>query len=190
MQRDRSAPHRLVAPPGPVGPRHGELDFLFERGMRDLDSEAANSVGGYAAGLGNGFGRITSIEIALGHQLEDRDGASAIREHRFADEAGGGSDRHTAGERARRFENERLAGLVAGKKPVIGRTRRPDDQPCGVGVAAQVIDIDPVGFQQLVDEREHEEAVGARPDADPLIGDGRIAGPHRIDRDVFGAAAA
>ena len=41
---------------------------------------------------------------------------------------------------------------------------------------------------QAVDERAGKETVGARPDADPFIGDRRIAGAHRIDGDEFGTA--
>ncbi len=42
-------------------------------------------------------------------------------------------------------------------------------------------------LQQLVHQRQHEQAVGARRDADPFVGDGGIAGAHRIDRDELGA---
>ena len=190
MQRDRPAAHRLVAPPGPVGPRHGELDFLLEGGAGHLGGEPANRRGRNAAGLGDGLRRVARIEIALGHQLEDRHGAPAVGQHRLADEAGRNSGRHAAGERSRRFEDERLAGLVAGEEPVIRRARRLDHQPAGVGVAAEIVDIDPVGLQQFVDQREHEKPVGAGPDADPFVGDRRITGAHRVDRDEFGAAPA
>ena len=43
-------------------------------------------------------------------------------------------------------------------------------------------------LQQLVDQREREQAVGARADADPLVGDRAVAGAHRVDRDDLGAA--
>ena len=91
---------------------------------------------------------------------------------------------------ARGVEHQRLARGVAGEQAVVGGARRLDHQPGGVGVAAEIVEIDPVGLQQLVDQREHEQPVGAGPDADPFIGDRRIAGAHRIDRDEFGAAPA
>ena len=42
--------------------------------------------------------------------------------------------------------------------------------------------------QQLVDQREREQAVGAGADADPLVGDRAVAAAHRVDRDDLGAA--
>ena len=190
VQRDRSATHRLVAPPRPVGPRHRELDFLLEGGTSHLGSQPANGRGRNAAGLGDGFRCVTRVEITLGHQLKDRDRAPAIGQHRVADEAGRNSGRHTAGERSRRFEDQRLAGLVAGEEPVIRRPRRLDHQPAGVGIAAQIVDIDPVGLQQFMDQREHKKSVGAGPDPDPLIGNRRITGAHRVHRDELRAAPA
>ena len=43
-------------------------------------------------------------------------------------------------------------------------------------------------LQQLMDQRQDQQAVGARPDADPVVGDRRIAGAHRIDRNEARAA--
>ena len=42
--------------------------------------------------------------------------------------------------------------------------------------------------QQLVDQRRHEQAVGAGLDADPFVGDGVVAGAHRVDRHDLDAA--
>ena len=39
-----------------------------------------------------------------------------------------------------------------------------------------------------MDQREHEQAVGAGADADPFVGDRAVAGAHRVDRDDLGAA--
>ena len=44
------------------------------------------------------------------------------------------------------------------------------------------------GAQQLVRQRQHEEAVRAGRDADPLIGHGVIAGAHRVDGNDAAAA--
>ena len=67
------------------------------------------------------------------------------------------------------------------------RARRIHHQPGRVGVAHQEIEIDAVGLQQLMHDRQHQQAVGAGRDADPFVGDRRIAGAHRIDRDELGA---
>ncbi len=40
-----------------------------------------------------------------------------------------------------------------------------------------------------MDQGHHEQAVGARPDAYPFIGDGRVTGAHRINRDILGVLA-
>ena len=42
---------------------------------------------------------------------------------------------------------------------------------------------------QLVQQRHEERAVGARLDRDPLVGDRRVAGAHRVDRDEAAARA-
>ena len=71
---------------------------------------------------------------------------------------------------------------------MVGSARRIDHQPAGIGVAHQVVDIDFTGTQQFMDQRHDEQAVGARPDSDPFVGDCRIAGAHRVDADELGAA--
>ena len=71
---------------------------------------------------------------------------------------------------------------------MIGVARRIDDQPGRVGVAQQVVDIDLARLQQFMDDGEDQQAVGAGPDADPVVGDRRIAGAHRIDRNKARAA--
>ena len=43
-------------------------------------------------------------------------------------------------------------------------------------------------LEQAMDQGEDEQPVGARRDADELVGDGGIAGAHRVDRDDLGAA--
>ena len=57
-----------------------------------------------------------------------------------------------------------------------------------VGVADEKVEIDLVGVQQFVNQRQNEQAVGSRTNADPLVGDRGIAGADRIDRDDLGAA--
>ena len=52
----------------------------------------------------------------------------------------------------------------------------------GVGIAGQVVEVDLAGLEQLVDQRADEQPVGAGADAHPFIGNGRIAGLDRVDR--------
>ena len=86
-------------------------------------------------------------------------------------------------------EGERLAVGVAREQPVVGGTGIVDHQPRRVGVAHEIVEVDLLRLQQLVDQRADEQAVGAGPDADPLVGDGAIAGAHRIDGDDLDALA-
>ena len=58
-----------------------------------------------------------------------------------------------------------------------------------VGVALQEGPVDQIGRDQLVQQRHEQGAVGARLDRDPLVGDRRVAGAHRVDRDEATARA-
>ena len=177
-----------MLPVGPVGPGHRHLDLFAERSRGDLAGEAADAGGRDAAGGGDSFRRVLRVEISLGDQLEHRHGAAAVGERRLADDARLDIGTQRAAYPAVGFEHQRFARLVAGEQPVIGSARRLDHQPGGVGVAPEIGEIDLVGFQQLMDQRQHEQPVGAGADADPFVGDCRIPRAHRIDRDELGAA--
>jgi len=151
--------------------------------------EASNGGRRDAAGLGDRFGCVAGVQITLGDELKDRDGAPAARHRCLADQTGRNSRRQATGERSRRLQNEGFTGIVAREEPVIRRSWGLDHQPGGVGVAAEVIDIDVVGLEQFVDQREDKKPIRPWPDPDPLVGYRRIAGPHRVYRDEFGASA-
>ena len=85
-------------------------------------------------------------------------------------------------------EGQGIAGVVAREQAMVGGAGVVDNQPAGVGVADQKIQIDAPGFEQFVNQGQDEEPVGAGADRHPFIGDRRIAGAHRIDRYEFGAA--
>ena len=88
----------------------------------------------------------------------------------------------------RAVPGQRLAVLVAGEQPVIGAAGIAHHQPGGVGVAAEEFEVDLVGAQQLMHQRQDEQPIGAGADADPFVGDGGIAGADRVDRDELRAA--
>src|SRR6266404_891450 len=115
MYRNRTTAHRLVTPSGPVGPRHGKFDLLFEGSVTELLGEPPDRRGRDAAGLCDRRRGVARIEIALGHKLKDGNRAPAIGERRIADEAGRNTRCNAAGERSGSLENERLARLVAGE---------------------------------------------------------------------------
>ena len=189
VHRDRPADHALVTPAGRVGPRHVDGDALFEGGVGQLGGDALDRGGRDAGALGHRLGRVARVEIALGDEMERRHGLAAV------------GQRHLAGQRRARVHGGRIdrpAQLpVPGKRPalgvareqaVLGAARIAHHEPGRVGVAGEIVGVDLAGLDQLVDEREHEEAVGAGRDAEPFVGDRRIAGAHRIDRDELGAA--
>src|SRR3546814_11260792 len=64
--------------------------------------------------------------------------------------------------------------------PTLFRSLVLDHEPGGVGVADEIVPIHLLRLQELVNQREGEQAVGAGTDAEPLVGDRRIAG---LDRD-------
>src|SRR6516164_10467218 len=149
MYGDRAALHRIVAASGPVCPWHGELDLLFESDTGEIGGQSPDCRGRNTAGLSDRLGRIAGVKIALGHELKDWDRAPAVGQRSLADETSRDTHRETARERSGRPEHEWLASLAAGKKPVIGRTRRLDYQPGGIAVTNQIIEIDPIGFEQF-----------------------------------------
>ena len=57
-----------------------------------------------------------------------------------------------------------------------------------IRVPHQVIQVDAIAAQQFMDQREGEQPIGARADADPLVRDRAVAGAHRVDRDDLRAA--
>ena len=81
------------------------------------------------------------------------------------------------------FEHQRLPVRVAGEQTMLGRTRRVDDEPRRVRIADEIVDVDPARLEQFVNHRQDQKAVRARPDADPVVGNRRITGAHRVDRD-------
>ena len=88
MQRDRAASHRFVAPARPIGPRHGEFDFLVKCSARHLGREPPDCRRPYPASAGDALGRVAGVQIALGNKLEHRHGSPAIGKHCVADEPG------------------------------------------------------------------------------------------------------
>ena len=187
VHADRAAGHGGVALAAEVGPGAGERDGVVEGGVGELGGEAADGRGVEAAGGGDGLGGEGGVEVGLGHELEDRLGV-------------GRADVVAAGERGLRVRGvgngaaagavpEELAAVaVAQEGAEAGRAGVLVDEPGGVGVAKQVVEVDAAGAHQHVDEAEGEQAVGAGGDADPLVGDGAVAGADRVDGDDAGAA--
>ena len=131
--------------------------------------------------------RVALVEIARRHQLEHRTRLAPIAERDLADQARRDVRRQRVVNGAGLVGAQRVAAVVAHEQAVARGPRRIHHQPGRVGVAHQEIEVDAVGLQQLMHDRQHEQAIGAGRDADPFVGDRGIAGAHRIDRDELGA---
>ncbi len=163
-----------------------QLDRWSKAVSASSRGDAADRVGRHAAAVGHRFRRVAAVQIAFGEQMERRHRVAAVRQRDLADDprlhaGGAGVDREPCGA----VPGQRPALRIAGEQAVVGRARIADHQPGGIGVADQKFEIDAVGAQQFMDQRQHEQPVGAGTDADPFVGDRRVTGPHRIHRDVF-----
>src|SRR6267154_1853541 len=130
---------------GPIRPCDRDLDLLSESGRRDLAGNPTDRLGRDTADRRDGLRRIARIEIALGDELKYRHGAAPVGQLRFANDARFAAGFEPARQPARAVEHERFAGLVAREEAVIGAAGRLDDEPSGVGVAAEIVEIDLVG---------------------------------------------
>ena len=183
VEADGAALHRLVAPAPEVGPGDGELERLLEGHAGELGGVGADAGGRDAGAVGDGLGRVGRIEIPVDHRVEDgavRDapvlpGAVQVRVHVLR-----------GVEAARALLTpapyQRVAVVVAHGQAL----RRPVprvEQHGRVGEVAQIGQVDPARLEEAVDDGEDEEAVGARRDAEPVVCDGVVAGPHGVHAD-------
>ena len=163
-------------------------DRALEGDLGEMGGEAADGVGRDAAGRGDGLGRERRVEVGLGDQLEHRLGVGGAEVEAAGEgglQAGGVGGR---GAVALAVPGERAAAVVLEDRAVAGGAGIAVDEVGGVGPAEQVVEVDLAGGKQQVDEGEDQQAVGAGGDADPLVGDGAVAGADRVDRDDAGAA--
>ena len=189
VHADGAADHLVVAAAEPVGPGNVEGDLLLEGGMRQLGGDAADGGGGDAGRLRDLLGRVLGAEEPLGQQLEHRHRVAPVGQAERARQGRRQIGDEAARERAGLLVvHQRHALVVAGEQAVVGGAGCLDHQPGRVGVAHEVLDIDLLGLEQLLDHGGDEQPVGAGPDADPLVGDGAVAGAHGIDGDELDAA--
>ena len=188
VEGDGTADHPLVPAPGPVGPWLLDDHVLLEGGMGQLGGDAANGLGRKPSARSDGVGAVLLVQVTLGQDMKRWPGASPVGkgdrtlEARRRILAKGGSNGAVAA-----IPAQRVAVLIAGETAVLGAARIVDHQPPGVGIAAEIFDIHLAGAQQLVDQGQDEQPVGPWRDRQPFIGDGRIAGPDRVDGDELDA---
>ena len=183
MHRHRPAGHRCVPPPRRIGPRLVQLDRLVERNVGQFAGDAADRRRRDAAGFRHHIGSIAAVEIALSKQMEHRQRAAPVGERDLAGDLRL-HPRRVGIDRGGRdaIPGQRPAIRVARDQAIIGAARIAYHQPGGVGVAGQEIQVDAVGLQQFVHQRQHEQPVGAWSQPDPFVGHRGVAGLHRVDR--------
>ena len=187
----RPAGDGMVALAPAVGPGDGQLDFLVARGDAHLVRQARD---GGRRNAGDALGPFRRVGFdAFFEQLEGGHGGRAVGHLEVAQQ--------------RRVGTLGVVGHALLAVPVppgeVGRAQRVDDvalglahkhaevvaggvlvhQLAGVGVARQKFAVVQALLDEFVDQRQQQGAVGAGLDGDPFVGNGRIAGAHRVDRD-------
>ena len=82
----------------------------------------------------------------------------------------------------------RQFGAAHQEAEIVGVLVEVDELP-GIREAREELAVEEPERHELVDEGEQQRAVGAGTDRHPLVGDGRVAGTDRIDRDEAPAVA-
>ena len=187
MERHRPTDKVFVLLPVHIRPRLLDRDRLVEGHARDFRCEPADRVGRNARFLRHGFRRIFRVEVFFRQQLKGRHREAAIRELHAAGKGGPcsfGADRDDLFGHG--LENERFAFPVAREQAVLRSAGSVDHQPCRIGIAHQVVDIDPPRLEQFMHDGEDQQPVRAGANTDPVVGNGRIAGAHGVDRNEAG----
>ena len=198
MERDRVAGRRWMMIAPRIGPRNRQLDGL--PGDRpELDRELSDSHCRNAGDRRRPFGG--AISHAIGKQSECWTHALAVQHVRAvqcrlatrhaADMAiDRAPDRGVPPELVVRIVRiDRIAFRIHHEQSVIGTALVLIHELRTVGVARDEIVIVHFARDELVDQREHQRAVGAGANRNPFVGDRRIAGADRIDRDEAAAVA-
>ena len=176
VHRDRAADHLGVLAAVRVGPRDRQRDGMVERGFGQFARDPADGVGGDPAAFADRVGRVLRVEVAFGDEVERRHRGAAIGQRDLADDRRRHVDAvRVGGGVGGAVEAQRLAVGIAREQAVVGAAGIAHHQPVRVGVAHQVVEVDAVGLEQFMDQREREQPVGAGPDPDPLVGDRAVA---------------
>ena len=189
VEGDRAADHGLVPLAPEVSPRLVDDDFLFKGRVRQLGRQPPDGHGRHAGSLGCGLRSVGRVEVALGQQHEHRLVRLPLRIGPGLAQFGLHPGFVPGLERAAApVEHQRLAVIITQEQAEISALGVALHQVARVGVTAEIVQIDLPRLEQLVHQREDEQAVGARGDAHPLIGNGVVARAHRVHTHDLGAA--
>ena len=184
MHRHRPADHPVVLAAGPIDPGNVQAVVVVERRGGKLGGDAANGGWRDAASLPHRLGCMLGRQESPRQELEDGAGCGTVGKLRLAREPGRVFNAIRVGQATGGdVDREGIALLVAREQAGVVA-----HQPVRVRVPHEIVEIDAVGAEQLMDEACGEEAVGAGPDAHPFVGDRRVPGSDRVDRDDLGAA--
>jgi len=180
-----------------VRPRNRQRDLVVARRLRHLAREAADRIRCYPCDLLRPFGR--RFLEALPQQREGRGNRRAVGQHIASVERG---------LRAGRVMLHCLAGLLVPPQVVLREERialgergilheqaervalrSHVQQFARVGVALDELVVVRVRLNQFVDQRHEQRAVRTGANGHPFVGDGRVAGADRVDRDEAAARA-
>ena len=193
----RVARYRRVLAPPAISPGDRQFDFLIARGDAHLVGEPAYRRRRYAGDFSRPFGRV--VVEAVAQQLKCRFHRSAVGKFEFTEQKRIGAvrvvDHGTVGETVPPqlvvaiMRDFLFATFVACDQAVIVARRVLVHEVAGIRVLGEELAIIQSARHDLMTEREQQRAVGARLDRHPLVGDRRVTGAHRIDRDETPAAA-
>ena len=187
---DRAADDLVMLAAPHVGPLDGQLDGLFECHVRHFQRDAFDGLGRQAAFQRDVLRRIALVEIALDHDRHHGLDTTSVGRDILAEQRRGDVAVEAVAEGFLvDIPDQGMVVLAAQEQAVAQLSRRLHHQPGGVGVTHQEFVVEFFVLQQHVHHRHGEQTVHAGLDRQPFVGNGRIAGTHRIDGDELAAAA-
>ena len=195
VKRHWIAGHGLMLVAPAVGPGDRQFDLLVARGDAHFVRESPDGGRRYARDALGPLWRVSAQPV--GEQLKSRLHAGAVGQREIAEQVRVRVGR-VRDHRAIRMpvppelilcvqRIDRVGVFVHGEQSESRGLRIDDHQLTAIGVARDEVAVVQALGNEFASERHQESAVGTGPDRHPLVGDRRIAGAHRVDRDEASA---
>ena len=186
----RPADHLIVLAAINISPLDIQFDSLLECHMRHFQRHALNRLGWHATLLGHIGRGIALVKVALGSQRQHSFHRTAVRCDKVTEQRGGGANFHATHKRLFfQIPHQRGACSITQKQSIAFLTRSLHHQPGRIGVAHQEFPIEQLAREQHMHHRQRKQSVHAGFDRHPFIGNGGVAGTHRIDGNELAAVA-
>ena len=175
VKRHRPPRHGCMEIATKIRPGLLNLNRLLKRHVRQFSSQSPDTIRRNATARSHRFGGIVIRQIFLSHMLKHRPVAlicrPQIRLHAFAIPR-----RRRAGSA---INHKGLAFGVLRDQPFF----RPifHHQQRRIGVAREILQIDLARLQQAMDQRQDQQPIRPRCDAQPVIGHSIIPGANRVN---------